>query len=68
MFICREIIIQGKQRWMGLSDCRDDAREPRGIGFVEYTSPRDAEDARYGLDGTRILDREVNTPAKALFV
>eukprot|EP00210_Caulerpa_lentillifera_P000009 g8.t2 len=34
--------------------------EPRGIGFVEYTSPRDAEDAKYGLDGTVIFDREIS--------
>lgn len=67
MFICREIIIQGKHRMMGLPDERDNAREPRGIGFVEFTSPRDAEDARYGLDGTRILDREVHNPQRALF-
>lgn len=34
-------------------------REPRGIGFIEYSDPRDAEDAKYGLDRRMIEGREV---------
>ena len=34
-------------------------REPRGIGFLEYTNPRDAEDAIYGLDRKIIDGKEV---------
>lgn len=34
--------------------------ELRGIGFVEYTSPRDAEDAKYQLDKMVLLGREIS--------
>lgn len=33
-------------------------REPRGIGFLEYTDPRDAEDARDAMDRAVIHGRE----------
>ncbi len=35
-------------------------REPRGIGFIEYTDARDAEDAIYGLDRKVIQGKEVS--------
>ena len=34
-------------------------RELRGIGFIEYTNARDAEDAKYELDKMVLLGREV---------
>ncbi|EIE21181.1 RNA-binding domain-containing protein [Coccomyxa subellipsoidea C-169] len=34
--------------------------EPRGIGFLEFTDPRDAEDAIYGLDRKVIQGKEVS--------
>lgn len=34
-------------------------REPRGIGFLEYTNPKDAEDAIYGLDRKVFAGKEV---------
>lgn len=36
-------------------------REPRGIGFLEYTDARDAEDARDALDRAVIHGREVQS-------
>ncbi|KAJ4764669.1 Serine/arginine-rich splicing factor SC35 [Rhynchospora pubera] len=33
--------------------------EPRGFGFVQYYDPRDAEEAKYQLDGQVLLGREV---------
>ncbi|KAJ1699515.1 hypothetical protein LUZ63_008027 [Rhynchospora breviuscula] len=33
--------------------------EPRGFGFVQYYDPRDAEEAKYHLDGQVLLGREV---------
>ena len=35
-------------------------REPRGIGFLEYSDPRDAEDAKDALDRAIIHGREVS--------
>lgn len=35
-------------------------RELRGIGFIEYTNPRDAEDAKYELDKMVLLGREIS--------
>lgn len=35
------------------------SREGRGLGFVEFTNPRDAEDAKYGLDRMVLDGREV---------
>ncbi|KAK9811853.1 hypothetical protein WJX72_011201 [[Myrmecia] bisecta] len=34
--------------------------EPRGIGFVEFSSHRDAEDARYALDRSMMNGREIS--------
>eukprot|EP00884_Botryococcus_braunii_P020718 jgi/Botrbrau1/732/Bobra.160_2s0055.1 len=34
--------------------------EPRGIGFIEYSDPRDAEDAKFGLDRRMIEGREIS--------
>lgn len=41
-------------------------REPRGIGFIEYSDPRDAEDAKFGLDRRMIEGREVSLIASPL--
>lgn len=35
-------------------------REGRGLGFVEFTSPRDAEDAKYGMDRSVLDGKEVS--------
>lgn len=32
---------------------------PRGLAFVEFTDPRDCEDAAYDMDGLTIVDRKV---------
>ena len=34
-------------------------REGRGLGFIEFTSPRDAEDAKYGMDRSILDGKEV---------
>ena len=40
-------------------------RLPRGIAFIEYTDPEDAEDAIYGLDRKVYDGREVSlTPTE----
>lgn len=36
-------------------------RLPRGIAFLEFTEPKDAEDAIYGLDRKVFDGREVST-------
>jgi FUS-interacting serine-arginine-rich protein 1 len=33
--------------------------EPRGFGFIQYYDPRDAEEAKYQLDGQILLGREI---------
>lgn len=35
-------------------------REGRGLGFIEFTSPRDAEDAKYGMDRSILDGKEVS--------
>lgn len=37
-------------------------REPRGLGFVEFSKAKDAEDAKYGMDGMVLSGREVSIP------
>ncbi|KAL0025303.1 hypothetical protein WJX79_003458 [Trebouxia sp. C0005] len=34
--------------------------EGRGLGFVEFTSPRDAEDAKYGMDRSILDGKEIS--------
>ncbi|XP_078159955.1 serine/arginine-rich SC35-like splicing factor SCL30A isoform X1 [Carex rostrata] len=33
--------------------------DPRGFGFIQYYDPRDAEEAKYQLDGQILLGREI---------
>ncbi|XP_078159963.1 serine/arginine-rich SC35-like splicing factor SCL30A isoform X2 [Carex rostrata] len=33
--------------------------DPRGFGFIQYYDPRDAEEAKYQLDGQILLGREM---------
>lgn len=40
-------------------DCWSACREGRGLGFIEFTSPRDAEDAKYGMDRSILDGKEV---------
>lgn len=35
-------------------------REPRGLAFVEFSDPKDAEEAKYSLDRSTIGGREVS--------
>ncbi|KAL3141429.1 hypothetical protein ABBQ32_004997 [Trebouxia sp. C0010 RCD-2024] len=34
--------------------------EGRGLGFIEFTSPRDAEDAKYGMDRSILDGKEIS--------
>jgi len=33
--------------------------QPRGLAFVEFTDPRDCEDAAHGMDGMEICEQRV---------
>lgn len=35
-------------------------REPRGLGFVEFSDPKDAEEARHCMDGSTVAGRVVS--------
>jgi hypothetical protein len=50
LVLCRDIYIP-KDYYSG---------EPRGIGFLEYANPRDAEDAMFGLDRKVLDGKEVS--------
>lgn len=43
-------------------------REPRGLGFVEFTNAKDAEDAKYALDRSPMAGREVLESSSIAFV
>lgn len=58
--ICCPSILSLWLRFLHLSSCLIVCREGRGLGFVEFTSPRDAEDAKYGMDRSILDGKEVS--------
>lgn len=49
-----------------MADWLPDCSEGRGLGFIEFTSARDAEDAKYGMDRSILDGKEVQADSRLL--